>query len=207
MELVRIEANSTQPGRPMKDADDGELRRRLEDINREAALRVHDRESDFWKTNNDAAIKSGEEAIKALILINGGSSVAMLAFIGTLASKDQHTSQQIATLARPLVWFASGVGLAVVAACFSYFTNISIARLSRSRLRTWEHPYLEDGNRSRRWGIIVEVLRMVAIAMAALSLATFFCGVWTAKRSFEQPPTSSTPSANAPAPPQTVPTK
>ncbi|MGY4501991.1 hypothetical protein ACVWYH_005948 [Bradyrhizobium sp. GM24.11] len=106
-----------------------ERERWLEDTHRELALRAHDREAEFFKTNNDAAIKSGEEAIKALTLINGGSSVAMLAFLGTMASKDQYTSQQLTMLARPLIWFASGVGLAVAGACFSYLTNSSIASL------------------------------------------------------------------------------
>jgi hypothetical protein len=170
----------------MTDADDDKSK--LENTNREMALRAHDRESEFWKTNNDAAIKSGEEAIKALTLINGRSSVAMLAFVGTLASKDQYSSQQIAIIARPLVWFASGVGLAVVAACLSYFTNSAITRLSRSRARTWQHPYLQDGESSRRWGVIVEVFRTLTIAVAALSLASFGSGVWTAKQGFEQLP-------------------
>lgn len=38
-----------------------ERERWLEDTHRELALRAHDREAEFFKTNNDAAIKSGED--------------------------------------------------------------------------------------------------------------------------------------------------
>jgi hypothetical protein len=168
----------------MNDTD--ENKRWLEDTHRELALRAHDREEEFFKTNNDAAIKSGEEAIEALTLINGGSSVAMLAFVGTMASKDQYTSQQLATLARPLIWFASGVGLAVAGSCFTYFTNRAITRLSRTRARTWQHPYIGEG--SKRWGLIIAIWQMLAICVASLSLACFGGGVWTAKHAFEQLP-------------------
>jgi hypothetical protein len=58
-----------------------------QDTNREFAFRAYDRQAQFFKANNDAAIKSAAEAIKALTLINAGSSVAMLAFLGTMASK------------------------------------------------------------------------------------------------------------------------
>lgn len=53
-----------------------------------AAERAHDDEKEFGSAANSAAVKTAEEAIKAALLINGGSSVAMLAFIGTLVSRD-----------------------------------------------------------------------------------------------------------------------
>ncbi len=169
----------------MTDTDE---RRRLEDVNRELAIRAHDRELEFFDTNNSAAIKSGEEAIKALTLINGGSSVAMLAFVGTLASKDQYTSEQLALVASPLIWFAIGVGLAVAAACLSYFSNRAIAALSLTRVRTWQHPYIADGERSKGWRVIQTVLVGLTILAATLSLASFGRGLWTAAEAFEQLP-------------------
>jgi hypothetical protein len=86
-----------------------------------------------------------------LILVNGGSSVAMLAFVGTLASKDQQTSQQIATLTHPLIGFASGVGLAVAAACLSYLVNSAIAELAQRRML--------NSSRSEHWRWVVAALR------------------------------------------------
>jgi hypothetical protein len=165
-----------------------ENRRWLEDTYRELALRAHDRESEFFKTNNDAAIKAGEEAIKALTLINGGSSVAMLAFVGTMASKDQFAAQQIATLARPLIWFAFGVGFSVASAGLTYFANRAIAVLSHTHARTWQFPYIVAGEKSKRWRLIVGALQVLTVCVAALSLASFGWGVWTAKQTFEQLP-------------------
>src|SRR5262249_51534598 len=60
-----------------------EHERRTYDINREHAQRAHDRNSEFFYTADAAATKAAEVAIKAGLLMNGGSSVAMLAFIGT----------------------------------------------------------------------------------------------------------------------------
>jgi hypothetical protein len=161
---------------------------RVEDANREDARRAHDREADFFDVNNNAAIKSGEEAIKALTLINGGSSVAMLAFIGTLASRGQYTSQQLSLISSPLIWFAAGVGLGVAASCLSYFSNRAIAQLSYTRLRTWQHPYIVGGPKTKRWAIIQATLVSLTILVALLSLASFGRGVWTAKKAFEQLP-------------------
>jgi hypothetical protein len=44
-----------------------------EDLNRRAAERAHDELNQFGKQNNDAAIKTGETAIKTVILANGGA--------------------------------------------------------------------------------------------------------------------------------------
>ena len=74
-----------------------------------AAERAHDKETEFVKAANAAAVKNAEEAA---LLVNGGSSVAMLAFIGTLVSRDYLSPTQIAEITKPLVWFAWGVGAA-----------------------------------------------------------------------------------------------
>jgi hypothetical protein len=168
--------------------DTDEARRRLEDATREDAHRAHDRERDFFDVNNNAAIKSGDEAVKALTLINGGSSVAMLAFISTLASRGQYTSQQLSLISKPLIWFAAGVGLGVAAACLSYFSNRAIAHLSSTRVKTWQHPYIIDGPKTKRWQIIQAILVSLTVLVASVSLASFGLGVWTAKKAFEQLP-------------------
>jgi hypothetical protein len=54
-----------------------------------------------------AGNESGTEAIKATTFINGGAAVAMLAFIGHLASI-QAKAAAITGFARPLLWFVVG---------------------------------------------------------------------------------------------------
>src|SRR3954453_10240257 len=84
-----------------------------------AAERTHDLETAFGKAANEAAVKAGEEAIKATILINGGSSIAMLAFIGTMASKNLLSSAQLGGIATPLIFFRIGIGC-VYGCCGSF---------------------------------------------------------------------------------------
>jgi hypothetical protein len=119
---------------------------------------------------------------------NGGSSVAMLAFIGALASKDQLAAQQVNLLAKPLIWFASGVVAAVLCACLAYLTNLAIVRSANTYNKAWQHPYVSDGPNTRRWRISAEVLRWIAIASMTASVACFVTGVVTAKLAFERLP-------------------
>jgi hypothetical protein len=53
------------------------------DLRIRIAERAHDTETAFGVATNAAAVKNAEEAIKAALLVNGGSSVAMLAFVGS----------------------------------------------------------------------------------------------------------------------------
>jgi hypothetical protein len=91
-----------------------------------AAERAHDDEKEFGSAANSAAVKTAEEAIKAALLINGGSSVAMLAFIGTLVSRDVLSAAQLTTITKPLLCFGCGVAASVLAAAAAYFTNLGI---------------------------------------------------------------------------------
>lgn len=180
-------------------SDDDHARWKYE-IDRDHAQRAHDRNSELFDTANAAAIKSAEEAIKAGILMNGGSSVAMLAFIGTLASKDQLVAQQITLLAKPMICFASGVVAAVVCACFAYLTNIAVARVLSSHVAAWEHPYVKEGPKSKRHRITAIALRWIAMFSMTVSIGCFMTGVVLAKSAFEQLPqhARTMPSANTP---------
>ena len=177
-----------------------EHERKTYDINREHAQRAHDRNSEFFYTANAAATKAAEVAIKAGLLMNGGSSVAMLAFIGTLASKDQLAAQQINLLAEPLICFAFGVLATVVGSCLTYFTSLAVAGFASSRLTIWEHPYIKDGPDTKRYRITAELVRWLAIISMAVSVGCFIAGVFSAKSAFEQLPqhAGTTPSGKTP---------
>jgi hypothetical protein len=66
---------------------------------------------------------SGTEAIKAATLINGGAAVAMLAFIGHLASINAATASN--DLALSLFMFVAGTWLGVVASGTAYIFQIT----------------------------------------------------------------------------------
>jgi hypothetical protein len=101
-----------------------------------AAERAHDIETAFGTANNTAAVKNGEEAIKAALLING-SSVAMLAFVGTLVSQHVLSSEPLSNAIEPLFYFGFGVVASIIASAAAYFTNLMIAGASNRRERNF----------------------------------------------------------------------
>src|SRR5438128_5691304 len=62
---------------------------------------------------------SGREALRAITLINGGAAVAMLAFIGHLASTSASPTM-IINFAKPLRLFVIGTLLSVIASGVTY---------------------------------------------------------------------------------------
>jgi hypothetical protein len=125
---------------------------------------------------NEAAIKAGETAIKTLMLVNGGAAVSVLAFIGGLVGQGRVTVKQMTDVSSSLLWFVAGVALAAVALAFSYFTNFGHVNLGRSKLHTWQHPYVIDGPTTNRWWWWSLIFHSFAIAAAVLSLVAFVVG-------------------------------
>lgn len=82
-----------------------------EELKRRPAERQHDRMTEFEKQTNEAAISSGQLALRTAVLINGGAAVSVLAFLGSLA-KDKLSDSTLSGVAGPLLWFASGVAVA-----------------------------------------------------------------------------------------------
>ena len=168
-----------------------------------AAERAHDDERDFATAANAAAIKNAQEAIKAVILINGGSSVAMLAFIGTLVSRDFLSPSQMADITKPLMWFASGVGAAMIAAAAAYFTNLGIAGSSSRKMRNYEQPFTASTPSSIRHGKFGEVFRWIRVAAVIVSMGCFASGLITAQSAFSK--ISSAPKPAVAGPPSSKP--
>lgn len=103
-----------------------------------------------------------------------------------MASKDQFNSQQITTLAQPLIWFASGVGFAVGSSCFSYVANFAIAATWQRRDVTLEYPYFKAGKGITRASLTGLLFRVLTVCAAVVALCCFGQGVWNAKKAFEQ---------------------
>ena len=66
--------------------------------NRAVAERAHDAQRKFTHVTNKAAIEASNHALRALILINGGAAIAMLAFIGNFVSNNQREVADICEL-------------------------------------------------------------------------------------------------------------
>ena len=145
--------------------------------NRFMAERAHDAEQEFFSKTNAAAITSGNHAIRALIIINGGAAIAMLAFIGQLVSVNDKLAGKFSDLAAPLSCFAQGAALATLSVMFAYLTNYCIAATSAKKDRHYEHPYIRDTPSSKHWTKAVWLFQFVTIITAAFSLLFFVLGM------------------------------
>jgi hypothetical protein len=193
---------TAQPPAPILTAQEAlELRVRL-------AERAHDTETAFGAATNAAAVKSAEEAIKAAMLINGGSSVAMLAFIGTLVSQHVLSAEQLVNVTKPLLYFGAGVAASMFASAASYFTNLMIAGSSNRRERSYAEPFLRTTTNSKRHTILGELFRWLGVLSVAASIGCFILGLVAAQSAFcnltatRPAPASGTPKWKMPHPPQ-----
>lgn len=99
-------------------------------------------------------ITTAQNAVKSVLLVNGGSAVALLAFVGHLATSGGQNGA-VSRLALPLLSFALGVGAAAVtAAC--------IALTQKSYVGGW-----------KRTGLLLVAL---SIAVGVAFLGCFFVG-------------------------------
>ncbi len=139
------------------------------------AEREHDRNSDSAVKQVLAAIESGHQALRGILLINGGAAVALLAFIGAIASKDGVGS--VADLAESIQWFAFGVAVAAAAIGMTYLVNHSFANSLKTMQYNWEHPYVKDTPTSLRWERVGGALTVVTILTALVALGLFVNGM------------------------------
>lgn len=139
--------------------------------NIEAAHRTHDVEKEHGFRLNEAAINNASQVLRALILINGGAAVAVLAFISSLA----HPLPKEITSS---VWgFAGGVAVTAVAMCFAYFTNYCYTAASVALTRSYEHPYIQENEESHKWLHKGTVCHRVSILLSICAVASFVFGV------------------------------
>jgi hypothetical protein len=146
-----------------------------------AAERVHDAANDFASKTNVAAIEGANLSLRTAMLINGGAAISVLAFIGGLASRDKVSLAAITQTAATLVWFASGVAVATLSMGLAYFTNLCVAGSGFSQLKTFQHPYLQETNKSRTYKRTGEFFRWLAVVGAVASLVLFICGMLAVK--------------------------
>ena len=157
-----------------------EERRYGHDLLREDAHRAHDNSAAFHTYVNQATIESANIALKTLIVINGGAAIAVLTFLGGVASKDKIDFANVAPVAYTIRYFAFGVASTLAAMAFSYLTNYFMAGIELSRLKTYTHPYVSDGPTTanqRRWN---RLFHFLSVIFAFASLLLFLIGMYAA---------------------------
>ena len=80
----------------------------------------------------ESVISAGQNATRILLAINGGAAIAVLAFLGHLASID---SSMIKAFASPLRWFTFGVALMGLVAGGTYLSQLAFS--SEKRVLQW----------------------------------------------------------------------
>ena len=90
---------------------------------REDYHRAEDKLDDRKSEVGEAAIQSGQVAIRTAALVNGGAAVAVLAFIGGLIGQGKIELNQINSVAESLMWFVYGVAAAVCSLGSAYIVN------------------------------------------------------------------------------------
>ena len=149
----------------------------LYELNRAVAERDHDREINHGVLLNEAAINNSNLAARALLIINGGAAIAVLALIGRLIPSKPEDWLSISPLIESLKWFACGVTVTAVAMVFAYFTNYSNASVSYTRDFHYEHPYVRDNKKSSRWECRGKFSQIVTVIFAGLAIIFFWLGI------------------------------
>ena len=137
----------------------------------------------FSTSLNDSIIKSGDAALRACLLINAGAAVAILAFMGSVISRDATASHKVIVEVAPgLNWFAGGVLAAVVAMGLTYVVHFLTGLYVKSQEKVWTHPYVVPGKRTALWGALKVVTHWVTILLAFLSVGLFVWGLVVVER-------------------------
>src|SRR5262249_30801650 len=124
------------------------------------------------------AIKGGDAALRAALLINGGAAVSVLAFIGGLAAQDRIKLDQIKGVADSLRLFAFGVVAAVMGMGLAYLTNLVTAIAAGSVERLSHPPYLRPGKNTANLNRVRNSFHAAAVVAALASIALFLWGIF-----------------------------
>jgi hypothetical protein len=130
-----------------------------------AQMEKYKAELQVWVKQNEAVqaqniemfrsvVLAGQNALKSAFLMNGGATVALLAFLGKLSERHQ---DKIAVFSSAMVIFVAGVFAITIAAGVTYLSQ-------------WLYAYSEPWKRKTG-----HILNMLAIA---LNLTSYGCFVW-----------------------------
>ncbi len=147
------------------------------EIQKEDAKRAHDKHLDFFKNLNEASIKSGELALRTILIVNGGAAAATLAFIGGLAGQGKISTAQLGSFTGGLIFFAYGVVASALGIGATYFVHFFTGGAEASKTLTWEHPYINDTPSTKRWMWARHFFHFLAAVLALSAILLFVFGM------------------------------
>jgi len=145
---------------------------------RTAAYRIHDINLNFAQNTNNSTAEAGRSSLKALLLINGGAAITILAFVGNLFDRGEGTNTaRLLDLILSLQWFGWGVALSTAAAGLTYFANYTGTLRMLTQTFSLEAPYVSANKASNRWKWVSLVITLFAMATSIASLVAFLIGM------------------------------
>jgi hypothetical protein len=125
-----------------------------------------------------AAISNANMALRTAVTINGGAAVALLAFVGALATRTDIEAENLIDMASTLTIFAWGVATAVSGMILAYLTNGTAAESLRQHKRNWTLPYVTETPASTKHGRWANWFQGFGIGAALFSLGLFIYGMF-----------------------------
>ena len=163
-----------------------EYRKWAHELKREDAQRVWDRLDFQFDKMNEAAVKIADSTLRAGLLINGGAAVSVLAFIGSLATKELITVPQLSRVASSLEIFAFGVAAAVMGMGLSYLTHLFDADYFGSMKRIGDFPFAERGSASKRFRWFRSTAHVLAVIAFFVCIGCFIGGMLSVRDAIER---------------------
>ena len=154
--------------------------------NLRAAERAHDFRKEYLIRANEAAVKIAESAVKAVLVVNGGAALSLLAFIGGLTAQGRVQFKDLSVFANCLIWFACGVVCAALMAGLAYAAMYcSVERINR-RQAVWHDPYVEETSISKRWWTMGMFFFYATILVWITSIVVFVGGMLSVRHAILQ---------------------
>ena len=151
------------------------------EFNRATAELAHERDFARHERLDNYTVESGQNAIKAVGIINGGAAVAFVALMGNIVDSDVLKQIDRELIARCFLIFSGGVVLSAMASGLSYVTHYCHTGQNANQILNFEHPYVHETPKSRRWKIAGGVTHSLAFVAALASIGAFVWGALNAK--------------------------
>ena len=134
-------------------------------------------EREQWARKNlDHAITFAVEGLKSLLLLNGGSAIALLTLIGALTVHPEAAVRlSLDAIKAAIVYFGSGVGAVAMAFVFAYFAQIAFMHHCQTS-KTWQ-------------AVVANVCRIVGTLLMFSSATFFYLGASNALEGIRPSPT------------------
>lgn len=125
---------------------------------------------EFPQAMFEAAVEFAVLALRTLVLVNGAAVIALLTFVGQVWANDQRNGSSMAhILFWPLIFFLSGLIMALVAIILAYITQMLTTEHGAGTI-----PAISK--KVRRFAILAAVLSVLSFAAGAVSTALGIAG-------------------------------